>query len=181
MEIICSENDETSENITFLYRWVSHLPLIFPLHFETSEFRDWCSFFFANRRCSYRPGLELESHAIHVARLYDLPASVIDRAKYVADLALHHDLARLSLEVNNEPSVNSASTSAAGSFAGDQSSSKIKNPNLLPTAREIKEAESKVRKFLEWDLEVEEDGIEEFDANEALSKIKQTLKVILES
>jgi len=129
---------------------------------------------------SFRPGLEKESHAIHLARLYNLSPSVIDRAKYVSGLALRHDLARLSLELNQEVPGGSTSFQDSSEVKAEDES-RFQNPNLLPTSKEVREAEAKVRKFLEWDLEFAEDEVEMGMENEDdLSPLKQKLKLILD-
>ncbi|PWN39892.1 hypothetical protein IE81DRAFT_368712 [Ceraceosorus guamensis] len=123
-------------------------------------------------------GEALDSQVASCARAAGLPPRLVDRARYVAELAAASDLDRLLLdeeellEAHDDASVSSLTSSARGKFPAA-----ALREGMVKRRAEADRAEEIARKFLEWDLEAEcaASKKEDVDRTRVLSRLSTIL------
>jgi len=133
------------------------------------------------------PGLALTSNAAHLARVFLVPEAIIERAQQVAELARTHNLAALLLEEEEGAAETEPQTSAATDDTLSDGSGRAKGRNEYSShghaskaSSSLSEAEDRIRKFLEWDLEAEqEEGTDEVEHVHGYDSVRQKLAEIM--
>ncbi|KAL9934396.1 hypothetical protein V8E36_006852 [Tilletia maclaganii] len=133
------------------------------------------------------PGLALTSNAAHLARVFLVPEAIIERSQQVAELARTHNLAALLLEEEEGAAETEPQTSAATDDTLSDGSGRAKGRNEFSShghaskaSSSLSEAEDRIRKFLEWDLEAEqEEGTDEVEHVHGYDSVRQKLAEIM--